>query len=560
MGDVIQGDLTEAPCENEAVVFLPPRPGMWELETTHHGVRPLSPLIRDAYTRGGEEGFKVLVERYGLPLDGVDVELVHGCVYMRPRGLGEGDKPSAAPPKLVMKLIARLHPGMRRRNKAAALAFSTKLWRAEVDRWFEQDRDALVERNLQLQAVDLGSLDDAALAAEITGLLSHFEEQAHRNLATHGGDLIPVGDLLAHCQQWGIAAHEAATLLVGCSPATVETARLLGPVARALAGCTAPPVSIDAVRALGPDVSDAVDAWERLHAWRLVTSDEVDRPTLAELSSLRLAALLAAVDHDAVVASLTEPDIAGLRGRVPAASRALFDELVVEARYGMRQREDIRGVCWNWSGGLVRRAMLEAGRRLADRAQLHSPEHAAELFPQELTELLVRGRGPSAAELADRAELRDRIEAMPPPRVLGEPEAPPPIDALPAPMARATAALMANLMADATAPDKEALCGVGIGSVIYRGRACVVSDAADALDRLQPGDVMIAAFTGPSFNSILPILGALVVEEGGVLCHAAIVSREFGLPAVIGARGATSLVVNGAQVEVDPVRGVVRPL
>jgi phosphohistidine swiveling domain-containing protein len=54
------------------------------------------------------------------------------------------------------------------------------------------------------------------------------------------------------------------------------------------------------------------------------------------------------------------------------------------------------------------------------------------------------------------------------------------------------------------------------------------------------------------------LLGALVVEEGGVLCHAAIVAREFGLPAVIGAQRATSLIADGALVEVDPVRGVVR--
>jgi pyruvate,water dikinase len=127
-------------------------------------------------------------------------------------------------------------------------------------------------------------------------------------------------------------------------------------------------------------------------------------------------------------------------------------------------------------------------------------------------------------------------------------------------MARATAALMANLQADFTAPDTPVLCGVGIGSQVYRGRACVVRDAVDALDRLQPGDVMIAAFTGPSFNSILPMLGALVVEEGGALCHAAIVAREFGLPAVIGARCATSLIADGSVVEVDPRRGVVRPL
>jgi phosphohistidine swiveling domain-containing protein len=70
-------------------------------------------------------------------------------------------------------------------------------------------------------------------------------------------------------------------------------------------------------------------------------------------------------------------------------------------------------------------------------------------------------------------------------------------------------------------------------------------------------DVLVASFVGPSINSFLPMLGALVVEEGGPLCHAAIVAREFGLPAVIGARGATQHIPDGAMVEVDATAGIV---
>ena len=72
--------------------------------------------------------------------------------------------------------------------------------------------------------------------------------------------------------------------------------------------------------------------------------------------------------------------------------------------------------------------------------------------------------------------------------------------------------------------------------------------------------MLVAPFTGPSMNSLLPVIGALVVEEGGAMCHAAIVAREFGLPAVIGAHGATARIPHGAQVEVDPAHGTVRLL
>ena len=71
----------------------------------------------------------------------------------------------------------------------------------------------------------------------------------------------------------------------------------------------------------------------------------------------------------------------------------------------------------------------------------------------------------------------------------------------------------------------------GIGTKTYRGRARVVSDAAGALERLELGDVMVAPFTGPAYNSVLPVLGALVIDSGGPMCHAAIVAREFGLSA-----------------------------
>ena len=122
-------------------------------------------------------------------------------------------------------------------------------------------------------------------------------------------------------------------------------------------------------------------------------------------------------------------------------------------------------------------------------------------------------------------------------------------------MARATAAMLISLVADATPAESQVLHGVGIGSQTYHGRAHIVVGVADAFDKLEPGDVLVAAFIGPSINSALPMLGALVVEEGGTLCHAAIVAREFGLPVVVGAWGATVHIPDGALVDVDPKRG-----
>lgn len=547
---------------SRAVTFEPPAPGQWELETAHHGLRPLSPFLRDTYRRAFETGIVEPLERYGLPLASVEAKFVHGCLYMRPLAIGEkpGSTPKAPPPALVMKMLTRLHPGLRRRAKTAEQAFAQRRWREEVDEWFDHDRATQAAQNRALQDVDPGTLDDVGLAEHITTSLEHFEQGARRNLATHGGDLVPTGDLLAHCEQWGISANEAIGLLTGSSPATVETAVMLRPVARAIheSGVpTASLTSVDDVRALSPEARAAVDDWLDLHAWRTVTTDDVDRPTLAEVPALQLAALLGATEHLDVAA----PDDAALRARVPEEQRALFDELVVEARYGHRQRDDIRGLCWNWPCGLVRRGLIEAGRRVHERGGLHDVEHVVELRPDELDRMLRGGVGPSADELAERAAERDLVEATPPPRMLGEPEPMPSFDVFPKAMARATAALMVNLGADATPPppDEETsvVTGVGIGTTLYRGRACVVRDLMLAFEQLEPGDVLVAPFTGPSTNSLLPVIGALVVEEGGAACHAAIVAREFGIAAVIGAHGATTRIPHGAQVEVDPATGTV---
>jgi pyruvate,water dikinase len=88
----------------------------------------------------------------------------------------------------------------------------------------------------------------------------------------------------------------------------------------------------------------------------------------------------------------------------------------------------------------------------------------------------------------------------------------------------------------------------------------VAADPRDALDRLEPGDVLVAFGTTPAYNVVLSMVGAVVVEEGGLLSHAAVIARELGLTAVVGAAGAMAAIPDGAQIEVDPAVGRVRVL
>jgi pyruvate,water dikinase len=100
--------------------------------------------------------------------------------------------------------------------------------------------------------------------------------------------------------------------------------------------------------------------------------------------------------------------------------------------------------------------------------------------------------------------------------------------------------------------------GLGVGTTSYVGRARVATRAEDALAAVEPGDVLVVPFTTPAYNAVLAVCGAVVTEEGGALAHAAVLARELGLPAVVGAAGALTTIEDGAQVEVDPAAGTVR--
>ena len=91
---------------------------------------------------------------------------------------------------------------------------------------------------------------------------------------------------------------------------------------------------------------------------------------------------------------------------------------------------------------------------------------------------------------------------------------------------------------------------------MYEGPARVITNV-DQLADVQQGEILIAPSTGPTFNVVLPLIGALVTERGGVLSHAAIVSREYGLPGVVGCVGAVKAATTGGRVRVDGGTGEV---
>jgi phosphohistidine swiveling domain-containing protein len=99
--------------------------------------------------------------------------------------------------------------------------------------------------------------------------------------------------------------------------------------------------------------------------------------------------------------------------------------------------------------------------------------------------------------------------------------------------------------------------GLGASRGVIRGNARVLEDAS-RLSELQPGEILVTYMTTIEFTPAFRRAGGVVTDEGGMSCHAAIVSREFRLPCVVGTKVATRIIETGDEIEVDGGLGLVR--
>ena len=110
-----------------------------------------------------------------------------------------------------------------------------------------------------------------------------------------------------------------------------------------------------------------------------------------------------------------------------------------------------------------------------------------------------------------------------------------------------------------TSSDPDELRGTGASAGIVRGPARVTLTQAD-FEAVRPGDIIVCPSSNPSWVPLFAIAGGLITNTGGVLSHAAVVAREFGLPAVVGTGDATTRIADGRLVELDGSSGIVRLL
>lgn len=185
---------------------------------------------------------------------------------------------------------------------------------------------------------------------------------------------------------------------------------------------------------------------------------------------------------------------------------------------------------------------LAIGRYLRDQGKAQVEDDVFYFQRDELIATLEGAPPPDVAELTTRRESLARWRSLPPPPVLGRPLE---VDEAPLPPELAL-----------RASEVRVLRGVPASPGSYRGRARVINTLFDA-EKLQQGDVLVTRVTTPAWTPFFGVVSALVINTGGLLSHASVVAREFGLPAVVGTTVGTVQIPDGATVTVDGTNGLV---
>ena len=461
------------------------------------------------------------------------------------------------------------------RFERAEQVFAQKLWREQLRDWDENCKPSSIATHRELQAIQPNDLSDLELMAYLTRCRDHHAAMIAQHMRFTAGALLPTGDFLAHVGDWtGLPPSELLGLLRGSAVVSaggsdemerLKRALAQDPAARDLLASGGDPAELLArLCSLAGEAGEAVSGYLDLVGNRLIDGFDIAEPSALELPDALLRAIRIAVSEAAQVASDVEVRIAEVRAQVPAAHQQQFDELLGEARLTYRLRDE-RGVYSDiWASGLMRRAALAAGRRAASRGRIDNPQQMLDASLDEMCALVAGTGGPSADELARRAEYRASYTAKDAPPLLG-PLAPPQPDlsALPPSVGRLMRAMfiaLGHLFGSSQVQNEDkVLYGLAASKGVYEGPARRVSGPSE-FGRIAKGDVLVTESTTEAFNILLPLLGGIVTDNGGLLSHAAIVSREYGIPGVVGTREATERIADGVRLRVDGDAGEVTVL
>lgn len=567
-------------------VFEVPTEGTWEKDTSHL-CEPLTPIAETMWVPPLEAAFRDVVDTFGLLIDGMDFRCFGGELYSH--AVPPGGKEGAAPPWWVMGVAARLVPSLRRKLRTARRAVDAGVPETTIDRWHEAWKPELIARIAALRGVDLEAMGDEELSAHLDDLSVLFADAHRIHFMLFVPYLMGVRPFVELAESGlGWSTSEVLSLLDGLSDTSSAPTRDLQAAAatiaarpdarRIVADWAGEPLGV-LLRSLEEvGATDAVTAITS-HLDRFgcrVTAFDPGRPTIDERPGLVLGVLRDLVTEGTGPEELVDGLArrrADAEARMDAAAEARgltgpqrqqLREALAGARRVWPVREDNLAYTDAMPAGLVRRAMLEVGRRLVRSGVLRHADDSCWLELDEVHALLrggdLAGAEPPAERVLRRRAERAWVQAHPGPETLGAPpEDPPDLRALPAAVRQTTGAILWAIEQEHrhhADEDPHGISGTPASPGRYTGPVRIVRSDRD-FGSIRPGDVLVCPITTPAWSLNFSRIGALVTDAGGALSHAAIVAREHGIPAVVATGRATTDLRDGQLVTVDGTAGTV---
>jgi phosphohistidine swiveling domain-containing protein len=555
--------------------------GFWERDATHFP-EPCSPSFRFVFQHLTQVS-RELVSDFGLPIEEISQREIGGWLYLRlaPLGGKERKPPPTWLARLMLPVMFRFVPGLRASATAAERFFASDRAGDLVESWYREWRPAAAAGIDRLQACDLGAFDDDALEQHLASTLDFSREGWRRHFLLHLPDLLLPAELIFFCRdELGWEDSDTLQILYGLSSKTTEPAHRLAELASLARSLPAVQrllesgqATLAALESIDPEFAAALHGYQRSYGCRGLRYEPAEK-TVGECPDLLLGLIRDQLErgYDPAVEAKAQRrfrETALRRGRQalaqrPEALRERFEHLVERAQRAYPVREDNEFYLVSAPLALLRYALLEIGRRLADRGQIGRTEDVFFLDIDE-TPAALRGGGDQTALIERRKGERAWVKAHPGPNHYGErPEAPPSLVGLPP----ATARLMRFLLwavgnalgsadsAQRHSPDAVRLTGVAGSAGTYQGPVRVITSEAE-FGKIRAGDVLVCPITSPVWSVIFPSVGALVTDAGGILAHAALIAREYRVPAVLATGNGTEILHDGQMVTVDGTAGIV---
>jgi pyruvate,water dikinase len=541
---------------SDEVVFPGPDEieGFWALDKMH-APRPVTPLSFDLVVRTLSEGFTKAQAEYDCPMMASSREINH-YFYMAFHPIPDEAELADRMTRYHDKL-ATMVPGVGKT-------------------WEEEWKPAVRARNEGERTADYSGLSDEELIAK----LDEYTDEMRHQWWIHGHINFVLLSSSAFCDLYDEIMQpeiptEAYETLQGFHTRSVDASRGLWALSRTVKNSPAlrqlftTKEPKDVLAALdeseeGRAFRTQLDEYLFEYGWRHdAVYDLADIPW-REDPSIPLASIAAMVDlpesedpeqqYQQRVARREEL-MSKLRAKVAddPEQAAKVEELYEAARYSFPLTEDHAFYIDQLYIGVFRRFVLALGDRLVAKGVIDQRDDVFFLYRDELADALTNG-GDQRSLVAERRASFDRSAQVIPPTALGTP--PPPPDA-PDPFMDALVYRLLGITPPEENADENVLKAVAGSPGIYTGTARVVRSLSEAIEELEDGEVMVCEMTLPPWVPMFSIAGAVVSDVGGVLSHAAIVAREFGVPAVVGTDVGTKVIRTGQTVTVDGNAGVI---